>query len=1163
MRAHRGATALKVGSPQQQAMLAVLLLRPGYAASATDLISALWGEEPPGAAMTTVRTYAWRWRKVLDAEGKGEEGAEATGARAGSGSGAGSERPASSVLVSMGDGYRLVLPKLAVDAARAEALGSEAERTARTDPLRARDLLNQALELWQGEPLAGVPGPFAERHRQRLEELRLTLLEERIGLDLTLGRHSRCIPELTSLTTEHPLHERAYGLLMRALYQAGRQADALAVFRGVRQLFLAELGVAPGAELDHLHRRILEGDPALAAPAPSPVTARSATAAVTAAGTEPGTGAGAEAGAGTGAGAGAAGSEGSGPGSGPVPQDERRDAEAARAGSGAHGPGGDGAEGDGSAPHAADSGRRTERDGRDPREAVARPAAAPPRPAQLPPDAADFTGRTASVRMLVEALGTPSAQALVIATVVGMGGVGKTALALHVAHRVRESYPDGQLYVDLRGSDPVPADPEAVLSGFLVALGVPGDAVPDGLDARSALFRSVVDGRRLLLVLDNAKDAAQIRPLLPGSVGCAVLTTGRTRPAGIPATVQVDLDVFQPAEALDLLGRTIGAARLDAEREAARELVVACGHLPLAVRIVAARLAARPGWTVETLSRRLQVERRRIDELRIGDLAVAAAFELSYRQLTADQARAFRLVASVDGPDIGLPAAAALLDLDEYDAEDLLEALVDVAMVESPFPGRYRYHDLLRAFARRRPAQEGDRASAADGAAAGGGAAAGEAAAGEAVAARDRLLDHLLATACTAFQHAVPGDPAAGALGPARSPGVALAGRDAAREWAAAERAGAAALAAQVAADASAGPPTGMAAGVTRGTTTGGPAGASAAMTDGATEGVLTGAGAGVPTGPTDRGGAPDGVPWTALRAAIDLLIALTPFVLSPPSRQLATTADALAEAAVRHGDVRAAGRAHFLRGNVALAATRLDAAEAAARQAVTAARTAGDTVILRQALNDLGLICQFLSRFDEAVDHYDEALVLANELGHRSGALVTTVNAALARVRSGRAAEAVEICHAVLAELRTRQDEPGRAYTLYVLGLALHGLGQHEEAVTWFGECLAVATGAGLRDRAAHARYRLADSLRSLGRADEALDHAGQALVLCEELGAERDQAQALVVLGGALRDLGRGAEAGVRLREAHEIFCRLGLPEAAEVAGLLEEPELALVDP
>lgn len=1074
-------------------MLAVLLLRPGYSASATDLISALWGEEPPSAAMTTVRTYAWRWRKMLDA---GDPGAEEEGARSGQGG-----RPASSVLVSMGDGYRLVLPKLAVDSAQAESLAAEAERIARIDPLRARDLLNQALELWQGEPLTGIPGPFAERHRQRLEELRLTLLEERIGLDLALGRHSRCIPELTALTTEHPLHERAYGLLMRALYQAGRQADALAVYRGARQLFLAELGVAPGAELDQLHRRILEGDPALAAPEPGPAARQGP---VPSAGGE----------------AAAAPVRAEEPETGAVP---------GGAGDGASADGAGGREPAGSRADAAGtSGAREEGDGRDGRDgtAAARPAAAPPRPAQLPPDAADFTGRTAPVRVLCEALGAPSAQALVIASVVGMGGVGKTALALHVAHQVREFYPDGQLYVDLRGSDPVPADPEAVLSGFLVALGVSGDAVPDGLDARSALFRSVVDGRRLLLVLDNAKDAAQIRPLLPGAVGCAVLTTGRTRPAGLPATVQVDLDVFQPSESLALLGRTIGEERLAAEREAALDLVVACGHLPLAVRIVAARLAARPGWTVETLSRRLHVERRRIDELRIGDLAVAAAFELSYRQLTPDQARAFRLVASVDGPDIGLPAAAALLDLDEYDAEDLLEALVDVAMVESPFPGRYRYHDLLRAFARRRPTEEGDSSTAGD-----------PVAGGEAVAARDRLLDHLLATACTAFQYAVPGDPAAGALGPARSPGVPLTGWDAAREWVVAERAGAAALAAQVAAEAGAGTPAGMPG-------TPGPAGTpgTAAVGGAAPEGAAGG---------------------TALRAAIDLLIALTPFVLTPPSRQLSTTADALAEAAVRHGDVRAAGRAHFLRGNVALAATRLDAAEAAARQAVDSARAAGDTVILRQALNDLGLICQFLSRFDEAVTHYDEALLLANELGHRSGALVTTVNAALARVRSGRAAEAVEICHEVLAELRTRQDDPGRAYTLYVLGLALHGLGRHEEAVTWFGECLTVATEAGLRDRAAHARYRLADSLRSLGRAEEALDHAGQALVLCEELGAERDQAQALVVLGRSLADLGRGAEAGARLREAYGIFCRLGLPEAAEVAVLLEEPAFALVDP
>ncbi|KNB54219.1 hypothetical protein AC230_03530 [Streptomyces caatingaensis] len=237
-----GGTVLPLGSRQQQATLAVLLLRPGRTVTAADLVDALWGEEPPRAAVATIRTYVSRLRKVLHRD------------------------PAAPVLDSLGDGYRLRLPDDAVDAARAEALAARAGRAkAGGRPEEARDLLAEALVLWRGEPLAGLPGPFAERQRQCLAELRLAVLEERLALDLDLGGSLSCVPELTALTDEHPLREGPYGLLMRALCRAGRQADALAVYRRARRLLVDELGVEPGPLLETAHRRILDGDPAFAA----------------------------------------------------------------------------------------------------------------------------------------------------------------------------------------------------------------------------------------------------------------------------------------------------------------------------------------------------------------------------------------------------------------------------------------------------------------------------------------------------------------------------------------------------------------------------------------------------------------------------------------------------------------------------------------------------------------------------------------------------------------------------------------------------------------------------------------------------------------------------------------------------------------------------------
>jgi DNA-binding SARP family transcriptional activator len=681
-----------MGSPQQQAMLATLLLRPGRSAGTDELIEALWGDQSPNQAKAILRTYAWRWRKVFcgDSAAGGTE-----------------------ILVSVSGGYQVDLPEQAVDATRAELLAARAEQARSAERLHeAADLLRQAVALWQGEPLAGVPGPFAERQRQRYGELRLSLVEQRIALDLTLGRAAACTPELTALTAEHPLRERLHGLLMQALARTGRQGEALTLYQEVRRRLARELGVDPGPELTAVHAAVLEGGvPEVATAPPSGMEARRPTRGAPA----------------------------------PHLTGHMSDHTSRSRGERAT---------DRSADHAADRAVRRQ----------------PPVPAQLPPQEPDFVGRGGLVLDLCAALSDAKRTAPPVLALSGMGGVGKTALALHLAHRSRASFPDGQLYVDLRGNTGSVADAEQVLGDFLCALGVAPSELPERAAARSALFRSIADRRRLLMVLDNAASAAQVRPLLPGAASCAVVVTSRMRLAGLPVTAQPDIGVFEPLEALRLLRSVVGDARVDAEREAAAELVESCGHLPLAVRIVAMRLAARSSWTVRALTGRLADERRRLDELRVGELTVSAAFELGYSRLTEAQAEAFRLLGAADGAEFGLASAAALLDTGLACAEELLESLVDVAMLESPAENRYRHHGLLRDFARRLSERI---------------------APGEERAAGARLLDHLLAGAGSAFERAIPGDAIRQSSGPLSRPAPTFHTVAKARAWAGAATPGA------------------------------------------------------------------------------------------------------------------------------------------------------------------------------------------------------------------------------------------------------------------------------------------------------------------------------------------------------------------------------------
>ncbi|MGX1758134.1 AfsR/SARP family transcriptional regulator [Streptomyces lydicus] len=682
VRAWRGDRPLHLGPAQQRAMLAVLLLHGGRPVSVTQLVDALWGERPPTRAVGTLRTYVSRLRGLLEPDRK-------------------SRQPAR-LLVSSSGGYALRVADEALDAAGFEERLVTARRLRGLgDTAGACLQLREALALPEGVALAGLPGPYAQRQRDRFTELCVTAQEELFDCVLELGRYTDSMADsiagLRVFAAEHPLRERAQALLMRALHREGRRAEALAVYAATRRTLVAELGTEPGGELRALYAELREG-----------------------AGSK-GIGAGAGAGAGSGA--------RSGPRSGPVADRTRPDRDTSPLG---------------------------------PPPPV--PTQLLPVPAQLPPDIADFTGRAEAVAHLTSALlGAAGGRAPVVATLSGLGGVGKTALAVHVAHTVRDRFPDGQLYAELRGNGLAPADSGAVLTDFLCALGVSGSAIPDGLEQKAALYRSLLADRGVLVVLDNARDGAQVRPLLPGAPGCAVLVTSRVRTLALPGARCVDVEVMDEGEGLGLFGAIVGAERVAAEPEVARELVAACGGLPLAVRIVAARLVSRPGRSMADLVARLSDERRRLDELRVGDLGVEATFRDGYEALGPDLAHAFRAFALCSMPTFCRGAAAALLDTTDEEAEAAVEMLVDAGLVELHGDDRYRYHELVGLFARRL----------------------GEAhdSPGEREAAQHRFFDYVLATVLTAGRLVGPQRALPELLRRPDSPGRALADADAAREW--------------------------------------------------------------------------------------------------------------------------------------------------------------------------------------------------------------------------------------------------------------------------------------------------------------------------------------------------------------------------------------------
>ncbi|GAA1226263.1 transcriptional regulator AfsR [Kitasatospora nipponensis] len=322
-------------------------------------------------------------------------------------------------------------------------------------------------------------------------------------------------------------------------------------------------------------------------------------------------------------------------------------------------------------------------------------------PRQLPADLSDFTGRQPLVGRLLDLLGGAGQGGgpVVLSALNGAGGVGKTSLAVHVAHRVLPCFPDGQLHADLHGLDAQPADPGEVLARFLRALGVAAHDIPTDREEREALYRSTVYGRRLLILLDNARDAAQVRPLLPGSGSCAALITSRGALPGLDGVHRVAVDVLAEEEARELFTRIVGGEVVAAEPDAVAQVLRICAGLPLAIRIAGSRLACQPGWTARMLADRLADESRRLDELHVEDRAVRAGFAVGYAALAEPVARLFRLLGLVPGPTVSLPAALALAAGSARETEDALWALLAAHLLQPAGPGRYRFHDLIRVYA--------------------------------------------------------------------------------------------------------------------------------------------------------------------------------------------------------------------------------------------------------------------------------------------------------------------------------------------------------------------------------------------------------------------------------------------------------------------------------
>ena len=587
-----GAERLELGGARQQIVVATLLLSANRVVTMGRLLEAIYGDDLPPTSRSQAHISISSLRRLFASHGH------------------------DGVIATRDHGYVIGVESGQLDAQRFEELDAAAQ-AARDDGnldlaiAKYRD----ALRLWRGPALDGMDSELVRAAASRLDEQRVATLEDRLDLELQLGRHHELVGELTELNAEFPLRERLRSQLMLALYRCGRTPEALQVYRQARRTMISELGIEPGERLRQLEHAILTSDPGIEPPN-APIRVQTANLQA---------------------------------------------------------------------------------------------------PSLLPADIADFTGRTKEISEIGRQL-TPGGRAegrlaLPVVVIVGKGGIGKTSLAVHVSHGMADHFPDGQLFADLHGGGPRPVSPMQVLERFLRALGVPGSQLPDGLDERAEAYRNLLADRKVLVVLDDAESEGQISPLLPGSGAAAVVVTSRSRLAALPGAIRVEVDVLDADKSVDLLARIAGEERVQSETEAAAAVAEQCGHLPLALRIAGARLAAHPHWSIQRLVERLADETLRLDELRHGDMGIRPSISLTYDSASEQAKRLFRRLAMLDTPVFSGWMGAALLDKPIPHAEDLFDDLVGAQLIEtvgngSGMQSQYRFHDLIRVFARERLAAE-------------------------------------------------------------------------------------------------------------------------------------------------------------------------------------------------------------------------------------------------------------------------------------------------------------------------------------------------------------------------------------------------------------------------------------------------------------------------